>query len=437
MRILVVSPYLPHDRIGHGGGQAIRSLLRALSARHHCLLVSLLRPGEENLLSTVQQLGCELATVPFLDQRARGLDRVRLGSRRLRALVRSLQDGYPYYVAKYASRALSCATIAAVRSFRPDIVQIEYLQLAYLVRDLRRWRDSQPPSGNGNEIAVRAPHLILDSHEIASLPRRRRAAGARGLKRRSLLLEAASWDRLARDASAWADCTLCVTDQDRSLLAAVGGQRLVTVPLGIDTYGEPPRRRTENPPRILFLGSFQHPPNRSAAIALCDRIWPRIHARLPNWELVLAGPGSDAFLASRPQAGPRIVATGYVEDLAALFSSCRLFAAPLTEGGGIKIKILEAMARGLPVVTTSIGAEGIVTSADDLVWLVRDDAQFAAQLLSAAQDPEAAERRAELARLYVERHFSWNAIVGRLEQIYRTATGTSGRWAEQTRHDQI
>ena len=141
--------------------------------------------------------------------------------------------------------------------------------------------------------------------------------------------------------------------------------------------------------------------------------------RLPDWELVLAGPGSDTFLAGRPRPPTRIRATGFVDDLAELLSGCRLFAAPLTEGGGIKIKILEAMARGLPVVTTPIGAEGIVSAADDLVWLAPDGESFARHLLDAALDLEGAARRARQARLYVQKHFSWDAVVLRLEDVYQ------------------
>ena len=421
MRILIVTPYLPHDRIGHGGGRAVRGLLHALARRHRCLLVSLLRPGEEHLACSAAPPGCGLVTVPFLDRHARGLQRVPLAGQRLAAVARSLRDRYPYYASKYACRALVQATIAATRSFEPDIIQVEYLQLAYLLRDLRRWLDAGRLAGppEHGPAPARMPRLILDSHEIGSLPRRRRAARAGPLRRRWLLQEADAWDRLARDASARADTTLCVTEQDRALLAEAGGRRLATVPLGIDACAETPVQATGPPHRILFLGSFQHPPNRSAAALLCDRVWPQVCDRLPDWELVLAGPGSDTFLAGRPRPPTRIRATGFVDDLAELFSGCRLFAAPLTEGGGIKIKILEAMARGLPVVTTPIGAEGIVSAADDLVWLAPDGESFARHLLDAALDLEGAARRARQARLYVQKHFSWDAVVLRLEDVYQ------------------
>ncbi len=425
MRIMVVSPYLPHAAVGHGGGQAIRGLLRALLRRHDCLLVSLLRPGEQDRAGEVRRLGCELVTVPYLDRRAAGSDRLRLGARRLRAVTRACRDGYPYYAAKYAERSLAAATIAAATAYEPDVIQIEYLQLAYLLRDLRRWRDGRLDARPERPAAAR-PRLILDSHELGSLPRRRRARHAGRLRRSAWLREAAAWDRLARDASFWADVTLCVTDQDRSLLAAAGGRGLVTMPLGVELPGIAWSPAADAPARILFLGSFQHPPNRAAAAALCERIWPRICDGLPDWELVLAGPGSDVFLAERTRrAAPRIRALGFVDDLAGLFAGCRLFAAPLFEGGGIKIKILEAMARGLPVVTTPVGVEGIATADDDLAWIAADQDEFAACLLGAARAPAIAVAKAQRARAHIEQRFSWDAIVNRLEAVYRGATPPS------------
>jgi len=409
VRILLVTPYLPHSRIGHGGGSAVRALVRELGQRHDVSLVSLLRPGDGDPQDTARDLGVTIEAVPFLDAAAGGLSRIPLIAGRAGAALRSLVSGYPQYVTKYAHRHLLQQTIAVIEDWAPDVVQVEYLQLSLLMKGLRQWRD-------GRE---HGPRLIMDSHELGSLPRRRRAREATGFTRWLLETEATAWDRVARDVSRWADQTLCVTDQDRQLLASAGGQNLVTVPLGIDT-DHPLIERPDHPPfRLLFLGSFQHPPNRSAAGILCQRIWPEVRQALPGWKLVLAGPGSDTFLASLDAPKKDVQALGFVDDLTPLFSSCSLFVAPLTEGGGIKIKILEAMARGIPVVTTPIGAEGITQKNEDLVWWADEVEDFAALITEAAGDRDACQRRALAARAHIEQHFSWGAVVDRLEAVYR------------------
>jgi glycosyltransferase involved in cell wall biosynthesis len=413
VRIVVLSPYLPHRRVGHGGGTAVRGLVRHLARRHDVTLLSLLRPGESGLVAEVAELGAVVVGLPFAARGARGRRRFGLLAERSRALASTFRTGYPFYVTKYWSPSLSRQVLSEVAARRPDAIQIEYLQLALLCRDLRGWRDGLP------RILDRArPRIVLNTHELGSLPRRRRAAAARPAARWTLGREAAAWERLQRDATGWADVTLCVTEQDRQLLAAQGGRNLRTVPLGMDLEALPVVWQPRDPPRVLFVGSFEHRPNRTAASFLVDKVWPQIAQYDPELQLVLAGRGSGAFLRGHGGRDGRVVALGFVADLTALYRECRLFLAPLAEGGGIKIKILEALARGIPVVTTPIGSEGIVDADQEAVFLARPDETFAATVLRALGSPEEAGRRAARARRIIEDRFSWEKIVDELALIY-------------------
>jgi glycosyltransferase involved in cell wall biosynthesis len=408
LRILIVTPYLPHPHVGHGGGTAVRQFIRALAERHEVAVLSLRRPSEHAIADAALGDGVHLETVPFRDQSAHGWSRLLLAKDRTAAGLRAWRSGLPVYAAKYHHAPLLRRATELVHAFQPDVVQIEYLQLAAVLHTLRRARG-----------AAERPRLILSSHEHGALPRRRRAQRARGLQRAWLESQARAWDRLACEASGAADRTLCVTDQDRTLLAAAGARRLVTVPLGIDVALLRAERPAVTPQRILFLGSFGHPPNRDAAARLCRDVWPAVRARRPDWELVLAGPGSDEFVSHSGLDGEGVRALGFVADLDELFAASGLFVAPLFEGGGIKIKILEAMARGIPLVTTPIGAEGIVAREQDLVgWAERPD-DLVEATLAAIDDPEAARERATRARRHVEEAFGWPAVIERLESVYR------------------
>jgi glycosyltransferase involved in cell wall biosynthesis len=373
---------------------------------------SLIRPGEAALVPDVESLGVSVAGTPFLDQHTRGWQRAALAAQRVPAAGRALAGRYPYYVAKYGAPSLVKSIASEIVRFAPDVVQVEYLQLALSLRGLRRWRDDGGLGGG-------RPRLVLDSHELSSLPRRRRAtATGNGLARAWLRAAAAAWERLQVDATRWADATLCVTPQDHDLLASLGGVNLHTLPLGVDTREVSYRPTDDAPDRALFLGSFQHPPNRTAARLLVEEIWPQLRPRLPGWELVLAGPGSDQFVKGLASPAIDVRGLGYVDDLGNLFAGSRLFLAPLTEGGGIKIKVLEAMGRGLPVVTTPIGAEGITVAGDETLWLAPDMTTFADQVVAAATQRDEARRRAERARRHIERNFSWAAIAARLTELY-------------------
>ena len=184
MNVMVLTPYLPHARVGHGGGTAVRDLVRALARSHHVLVVSLLRPGEAGLETEVEALGAGVVTIPFLDRDARGADRLALLASRGAAWWRSRRSGYPLYVQKYHTPALAGRVLAAAEAFAPDAIQVEYLQTALLLRDLRAWRDAR---------GGRRPQLVLNSHELGSLPRERRAAAAEDAgQRRRELAEAAA-----------------------------------------------------------------------------------------------------------------------------------------------------------------------------------------------------------------------------------------------------
>lgn len=412
MRILVASPYLPHRRVGHGGGTAVRDLLRWLARRHEVTAACLVRPGEEDLVEDVRALGVTVASLPFAARGFRANPRAALLRARAAAAARSLASGYPLYVEKYWSPALAAGLAAVAAKQQPEAVQFEYLQLALHCRDFRRLPDHQ------------RPRLVLNTHELGSLPRERRAQLATSpLARLLARREAARWRRLQVDACGWADRTLCVTDQDRRLLAAMGGTRLETVPLGMDLEAvradwQPDRGGC----RVLFVGSFAHGPNRSGARAFLEEAWPLIRAAIPGARLDLAGRGSPEFLATLGGAdlwrGRGVAAHGYVDDLAPLFRACHVFAAHLTEGGGIKIKVLEALARGVPVVATPVAAEGIAADGEPVPLVAAPGPPFADAVLRVMGDPGLAGGLAGGGRRLIEERFGWGAIVERLSVIY-------------------
>lgn len=412
MKILVVTPYLPHRRVGHGGGIAVRDLLTWLARRHDVTAACLVRPGELDLVGEVEALGVAVEVLPFADRRAAGRARAGLVWRRAGAAARATRSGYPVYVEKYWSTRLSDRLAAIVERVRPDAVQVEYLQMALYCRDLRSRRRGP------------APRLVLNTHELGSVPRERRAKLAADPLARVLARgEAARWRRLQVAACGWADRTLCVTPEDRDLLATMGGVRLATVPLGMDLDAIKPDWAPEpGPHTFLFVGSYAHAPNRSGARFLVDVAWPQVRRSLPEARLELVGRGWEPFIAERGGdaacAARGVAAPGFVDDLAPVFRRCSAFAAPLTEGGGIKIKVLEALARGVPVVTTPIGAEGIAPAGGDALLLAPADDGFAAAMIRLAGDAQLARKLADGGRSLMEQHFSWAAITDRLTRIY-------------------
>ena len=209
-----------------------------------------------------------------------------------------------------------------------------------------------------------------------------------------------------------------MTDQDRDLLISDGGRNCHTVPLGVDIDSIAPAWEPTDPPRLLFVGSFAHRPNREAAKFLVDKVWPIVSKYHQDMEMVLAGRGSRRFLATCGGGNRSISALGFVEDLTDLYRRCRLFVAPLSEGGGIKIKILEAMAHGIPVATTSTGAEGISDSEEGALWISESGDAFAGMIRRMLDDHDETTARAHRARAVIEERFGWPAIAQRMTDLY-------------------
>jgi glycosyltransferase involved in cell wall biosynthesis len=165
------------------------------------------------------------------------------------------------------------------------------------------------------------------------------------------------------------DCTIVTSECERDLLAP-DGLRTHVVPI----IEQPLQTHTVYSARhgLLFLANYTHEPNVDAAMWLVHEIMPRVWERIPNVHLILAG--AEPTPAVQKIACERVRVTGYVPDVRPLFEQARLFIAPLRFGAGMKGKIVESLAHGLPVVTTQVGAEGIGLT-DGIDALIANDVE--------------------------------------------------------------
>jgi glycosyltransferase involved in cell wall biosynthesis len=223
------------------------------------------------------------------------------------------------------------------------------------------------------------------------------------------------------------DKVVTLSDLDAAAIrATVPGARTVVLGPGIATYpGEsipPPQDRT-----VLFLGAYQWPPNLDAAEWMAREIWPRVRERTPGARLVLAGhdPSGRVKLLANEHAG--IVVPGFVDDATQMTRSAWVCVAPLRIAGGVRLKIIEALANERPVVTTTIGAEGLGLRPSEHAHFADDATSFADAVASLLQDENMAARSAQLGRKYVEDTFSWPRVIERLEAVLESAVREARR----------
>jgi GT2 family glycosyltransferase/glycosyltransferase involved in cell wall biosynthesis len=187
---------------------------------------------------------------------------------------------------------------------------------------------------------------------------------------------------------------------------------------GIDTTHYPFRPCGREPLTMLFIGSFKHEPNRVAMDWFVTEVMPRILARQPDAKLVVAGsdpPPAHAW----PDFAGALRMIGYVDDVREPLGRYAVFVCPILTGSGVRVKLLEAYAAGIPVVSTRVGAEGLAANDGEFCALADAPAGFAERVLALFEDPRAAAEMAARARREVEANWDMAAITRKLVESYR------------------
>jgi glycosyltransferase involved in cell wall biosynthesis len=244
---------------------------------------------------------------------------------------------------------------------RPDIVFAHRLPA---MEALRRTGHSAAP-------------IFFDLDDVEHLVKLRAAAPPRRFMLSRASVEAAALARAEHQAIRRASLTFICSSHDFQRLRQEGfrTERVAVVPNAVAIpQNVPSLTKTET---ALFLGNFGHKPNAEAAERLITRIWPRILAALPQARLIIAGDKPEMIPSFRENP-EGVVFTGFVDDLAALYRESRIVCCPLTNGGGTRVKLIEAAAWSKPIVATAVAVEGLALR-DGRELLVRDtDAALAA-----------------------------------------------------------
>lgn len=406
MRILIVTPYLPYPG-ADGGGTVMFNVIRNLSERHEVVCLSFSRERDLVRLSQLEPFCLKVITVPLpgVTDGSIFFAFANLAMRALHNLL-SLMTCTPVVVRKCMSRSMAREIRSAVENHRPDLVHFCFPQMAHYVEECQ------------------GVPTVIDTVDVALLGVLRRAKSARSILVKAYYL--LQWRFWVRYESRWFPRfgkVLTVTSQDGEALKKVLPQLDVyDRAIAVDIQPEP-AAMPEPGCRIGFLASFAHQPNVDAALFFADTIFPLVRQHLSDAEFVVAGRNPPTSLLQKDGAG--ITCIGYVEDVPTFYGSVDLVVAPILYGGGIKIKVLEAMACGRPVVTTTIGAEGIAEADDGVLVIADEPTQFAAEVIKLLEDLAWRRELGEKGRKLIESHFSWTRLLDDLDQIYAGLTGVS------------
>lgn len=253
---------------------------------------------------------------------------------------------------------------------------------------------------------------IIDLHNVYSLILDRLAAeSGNPLKRWLFRGEARRLARMECRAAARCRTLIAVSESEASHYRGLGGRDVRVAPNGVDTaaFAHLPAGRPDARPAILFVGTMDWGPNERAALCLAKEIFPNVRREIPHAELWLVGREPSA--AVRAAAGPGVAVTGPVAELERSLRDAALTAVPLESGGGTRLKILEAFAAGLPVISTRVGMEGIAAQSGTH-FLQAERNEMATAIIQLLKNPSEGMRLAAAARALVCKQYDWKQIGG-------------------------
>ena len=411
MRILFLAHLFPLP-LDSGGKIKSYYTLRALASRHEVHVIAFVRSDEE------------AALIPEMKSICAGVEVVRLERGKLRQvldLAGSLLARKSFIIGRDFRAEMLGAVRRAVEEFRPDVVHVDHLQMAQYV-------DSSGPY-----------RVVLDNHNVESMIIRRVAETS---DRRPMRLYAGiEWPKLQRyeiETCRRCDLVLTVSEEDKATLQMLNdaltdrgtpfdpstgsGCRTLRglvecVPIGVDVDHFQPIERTQGSLNMLSIGTMYWPPNVDSMLYFCREILPLVREQIPDCTLTIAGQRPVESIQALGRE-PGIAVTGYVDDESKVAKDCGVFIVPLRSGSGVRVKILNALAMGLPVVSTPVGAEGLDVRSGEHLLIADGAAEFAEAVVRVLRDPELADRLGRMGRELVCEKYSWNRVGERLLGLY-------------------
>lgn len=388
LRVLFVSPY-PICPPVHGGGVFMYQTLRELAKLAEVHVVELLDwPWQEQDNRELREF---CASAEWLV--------------RPKGMPKDFGSLLPHAVREVANRDLEWLIHRQLYSKRIDVLQLEYTPMAQYGGPFRRiatalfehdvyfqsiGRGLGHSVGMTGEVKARVEYLRALRYELDILP---------------------AFDQVQV-------CTPANREYLLSFQPGLAPKLLAGLRAGIDSTRYEFRPCGREPFTMLFVGSFRHDPNRIAVDWFVRDVLPLIVERYPQARLVLAGSEPPAAHTYADFAR-NVEMLGYVEDVRAPLARYSVFVCPILSGSGVRVKLLEAFAAGIPVVSTTVGAEGLARKDGEFCGLSDDPQGFADRVAALWENPEKAASLAKRARLEVESNWDMAAITARLVDGYR------------------
>ncbi len=399
MRFLILSPVFPLP-VNTGTKVRLFNLIRALKAGGHAVgLISNIQPSEMEHAEELRELCDDLVLRVINDP---GADRswpTRL--KRLGRVAGTCALGTPLFAALVRHPELEDALVRLSPAY--DAVLVEFFFTALNVPD---------------SLLQRLGHrAALVEHDISFVPKRRAFEVAPWPEKPASWLRYRSWRLEEMRQLRRFRTVIAMSGHDRDeLLRLAPHAEVIVAPNGVDTTRivPAPGSRPVDQASLLFVGGMGHAPNLDAMRHFILEHMPVLRRTIPGVNLTIVGNTAGCDISGLN--APDVRFAGFVEDLAPLYGSCLASVAPFRVGGGTRLKILESMAAGLPVISSAVGAEGLPLRHAETCLFAETPEETATAILALQRESGLADALSASARRLCVERFDWSAIAADLER---------------------
>lgn len=385
MKLLIVTPFFPYSQVDHAGGKEVYDFIRGLSVNHEVHLCARIEPEQ---LQFVEEMNKCCKSIQLF-------------------VFKTPPDSHPFQtllkIKSYRSLATWASRFARAETF--DIIQVEHTETGLFF-------------SRNKKITT-----IIDAHDVLSKLALRRFRAASSAGQRLLAWLALVATRIVeKHVTAKFDIVFTRSKIDRDILLKICPNAVIEViphPVHLPTLITQP---VDTKNEILFIGAMFRKVNVKAALFLCQQVMPLLRGKLASFKVCIAGSRPPRILKDLATRIKNLEVTGYVDNLEDYYRKASVFVTPLFIGGGIITKNIEAMALGIPVITSKVGNEGIQAMPGRDILIAESPGEFADAILTVLHDRAKAETLGRNGRAFVEKHFLAEAVIRRIESVYH-ATG--------------
>jgi len=327
------------------------------------------------------------------------LPRWRIVLKLFTALFARLPVQVVYFHHRHAQRRID----AVIDSFKPDHIMCQLVRTTEYVRhrfDMPKTLDYMDTLSKGMERRTETAPLYL--RPIFRME-----------TRRLIRYENLMFDQF--------DNRVIISAQDRDYIYHPLRDTMAVLPNGVDT-GHFHHMPQEPHYDLLFTGNMNYPPNIDSVLYLVNRVLPIVRRKRPQTSLLISGVDPTARVRDLARQDPLITVTGWVRDIRISYASARIFAAPMQIGTGLQNKLLEAMAMGIPCITSALANNAVGASPNEEVLIGENPEQYAAHILELLNDPALRQRIATNGNRFVRTQFDWDVAAGKLDTLITEAT---------------